>query len=202
MNPDGSSPLSVDGIELVFATNHVGHHLLYSLLAPLINKSKLARIVLTSSASSFDTPEYGVATDLQTLNSIAPEAGGKPYGQSKFAQVLWAQELTRRLGPGSSIYVNSYHPGAVDTGIWGKNPLMPALIKPLIHKLQKEFMWTAEEGSLTMLYLGVEVGKPGHDIRGRYFHPQALEVTPQERAKNLTLQKAMWEFTDSLTKKG
>jgi NAD(P)-dependent dehydrogenase (short-subunit alcohol dehydrogenase family) len=34
-NKDGSNPLSVDGI-IIFATNHVGHHLLYKLLEPAV----------------------------------------------------------------------------------------------------------------------------------------------------------------------
>ena len=115
INDDGSAPLSEDGIEMVFATNHVGHHLLWKLLHPLVAKSKMARVVLTASAASYDTFEYKVATDLETLNSVNVK-NFHVYGQSKLAQVLWAKKLTRELGANSSTYVNAVHPGAVDTG--------------------------------------------------------------------------------------
>jgi NAD(P)-dependent dehydrogenase (short-subunit alcohol dehydrogenase family) len=44
-------PLSVDGIEAVLATNHVGHALLYSLIEGRVRAAPVARVVLTSSAS-------------------------------------------------------------------------------------------------------------------------------------------------------
>ena len=115
--------LSVDGIEAVLATNHVGYALLHSLIEGRVRAAPVARVVLTSSASHFDSYSWGVATDLATLNS--PPGGCsvtailKPYGTSKLAQVLWAQEATRRLVAENvtNVFVNSLHPGMVSTGI-------------------------------------------------------------------------------------
>ena len=118
-----SLPLSVDGIEAVMATNHVGHALLFQMLLPRLLAARTSRVVLTSSASSFDTYKYGVATDLETLNS-PPERGVaaalNPYGQSKLAQILWAQEAAAMLEKEGHlhVFVNSMHPGSVDTNIW------------------------------------------------------------------------------------
>eukprot|EP00040_Diaphanoeca_grandis_P022028 m.117860 g.117860 ORF g.117860 m.117860 type:complete len:362 (-) comp28612_c0_seq1:70-1155(-) len=187
------STLSEDGIEIIFATNHVGHHLLYKLLSPALEAAPTARVVLTSSAAHYDSYAYGVATDLATLNGEPPSM--KLYGQSKLAQVLFAQELTRQLGPESTIYVNSFHPGACESGIWEKNPEIPAMLQGVILKIQREFMWSARDGGLTGLYLGVKAHTDG--IRGRYFHPQTYEVATSARA-TLELQKAVWEFSDSL----
>ena len=98
------------------------------------------------------------------------------YSQSKLAQILFAQELTRRLPPESNIYVNSLHPGAVATGIWGKNPLFPKPAKWIIEKLQDGIFWSAEQGSLTMLYLGIATDAlEKGNVRGQYFHPQVSE---------------------------
>ena len=62
---DSNSPLTLskDGIEMVFATNVLGHHLLYNLLQPILFKSNMARVVLTSSFMSHTSFDYGVATD-------------------------------------------------------------------------------------------------------------------------------------------
>jgi NAD(P)-dependent dehydrogenase (short-subunit alcohol dehydrogenase family) len=94
-------PLSEDGIELVFATNHVGHHLLFHLLEPLLFQSKMARIVLTSSAGSFHSFDYKVATNLETLNNVeisSPRDMQKVYGQSKLMQVFFCPGIDAAFG--------------------------------------------------------------------------------------------------------
>lgn len=145
--------LSVDGVELVFATNVLGHHLLYTRLKVLLERASRSRVVLTSSAANFATYEYGVADTLATLN-----AGERAltYGHSKFAQILWAQEATRQLLPDSTVQINAAHPGAVDTGIWEAVMLLGPTFGPpvrwFVQVLQQQFMWSAEDGALTMLY--------------------------------------------------
>lgn len=147
LTEDGTNRLSEDGIELVFATNVVGHHLLYKLLEPLLLNTKggrttPARIVLTSSCQSYGTTlDYKVATDLETLNGD-PAILWSHYDQSKLAQIYWARELTRKLDanniddpnndpnddpnnnpnddPNSIVYVNAANPGAVATNIFKK----------------------------------------------------------------------------------
>mmetsp|Transcript_63569 Transcript_63569/g.71928 ORF Transcript_63569/g.71928 Transcript_63569/m.71928 type:complete len:443 (-) Transcript_63569:63-1391(-) len=137
--PDGTNELSVDGIEMTFATNVVGHHLLYKLLAPSIliprdseeytPRKTPARIVLTSSSASYDTHyDYKIPPSLETLNGD-PIVGMSHYSMSKLAQILWSRELTAQLDaqgttasaaedPNSIVYVNAAHPGAVATNIW------------------------------------------------------------------------------------
>ena len=199
VNHDGSAPLSTDGIEIVFATNHVGHHLLYKLLQPLVAESKLARIILTSSAASYNTFDYKVATDLETLNGANPRSM-QVYGQSKLAQILWAKELSRRLGTNSTTYVNAVHPGAVDTSIWEKLPMIPGFIQEFITYLRKNVMWNAAEGALTMLYLGVATDQlVENNVRGKYFHPQSQEMV-NPLALDKELQTAVWNFSDELVK--
>merc|ERR1712159_633670 len=119
------------------------------------------------------------------------------YGQSKLAQVLWAGELTRRLGPDSQVFVNSYHPGMVHTTIW-QNMATHTPAAEFMEKYVSSYMWTGEEGALTGVYLGVEPGNPNHEHRGQYFHPIALRMEPSETARDPKLQKAVWEFADSL----
>jgi len=137
--PDGTNELSVDGIEMTFATNVVGHHLLYKLLAPSMliprdseeytPRKTPARIVLTSSSASYDTHyyDYKIPPSLETLNGD-PIVKMSHYSMSKLAQILWSRELTAQLDakgtasaaedPNSIVYVNAAHPGAVATNIW------------------------------------------------------------------------------------
>jgi NAD(P)-dependent dehydrogenase (short-subunit alcohol dehydrogenase family) len=192
--------LSVDGIELVMATNVVGHHLLYTLVEPLLKKAPFARIVNTASAGNYGSYSYGVATDLATLNGGAT---GLLYSQSKLAQIVWAGELTRRLGPASTIFVNSAHPGAVDTGIWEQiphlvGPFLGPSVRAIVQMLQDQFMWSSDEGAITLLYLGTAAHSASQPARGKYFHPQAIEVAPTPLANDAKLQRRFWEFCEEL----
>lgn len=202
-NNSSKERLSDDGIELVFATNYVGHHLMYRLLEPLLLKSKMARVIQTSSSTSFTSFPWKVATSLEQLNDFRYKAiDFRFYNQSKLAQILWAKHLTKRLGSDSNIYVNAGHPGAVDTGIWLKNKTFDFLkLQGFVTFLRHNIMWTAEEGALTLLYLGAAVQEiKDKDIRGKYYHPQAQEVI-NPLSLDETLQEDLWKFSDELVAK-
>lgn len=201
-------PTSVDGIEKIFAINYLGHHLLFRLLEPALQKSKLARVVSTASNGSFNTYSYQVATDLETLNGCSEPfingATNPSYGQSKLAQIVWTKYLARRyLSPHSNIYVNAFHPGACSTQIFDKyvsEGKAPKLIKDFIKWLEREVMWTPREGALTGIYLGTAIDRLVKDnVQGKYFHPQSQEVV-NEMALNETLQDRLWEFSEELVK--
>jgi len=193
--------LSEDGIEMVFATNYVGHHLMYKLLEPLLLKSKLARVIQTSSMASFDTFDHKVSTSIETLNSATKKDHMQIYGQSKLAQIIWTKHLTKLLGESSTIHVNACHPGAVDTFLWDKGEAMPSFVVDFVNYLRKNVMWTAEEGALTQLYLGVATDElVAKNIRGKYYHPQAQEVV-NPLSLDEKLQKELWEFSDTLVAK-
>ena len=215
LTPDGKNRLTEDGIEIVFATNVVGHHLMYRLLTPALEakdperfrpRTTPARVVLTSSCSSYETLPFGytLATSLERLNGDAA-VDTTHYSQSKLAQILWARELTARLDaetaggasgggdPNAVVYANAAHPGAVATNIWDgflsaerdAKTERGALLPLLFLRLQEVFthwsmsaMWTPEEGALTLLYLGTATGElRRRNFRGRYFHPQSQPVT-------------------------
>ena len=223
----GTLELTEDGIEKVFATNNVGHHLMYRLLEPSIFRSDElrttpARIVHTSSAASFATYHpYKVATDLETMKNEEQKGMGS-YAPSKLAQILWARELTAQLDattnssednnvdPNSIVYVNAAHPGAVATNIFYSGPLgeLPYGIGKALEKVWKEFvekvMWTSEEGALTLVYLGTAVEDlQSKNIRGRYFHPQSIMIQDHPNASDndpgtKILQEKLWAFMDEL----
>ena len=202
--PGDSFQVTEDGIETIFATNYVGHHLMYRLLEPLILRSKMARIIQTSSAASFDSFPHKVATSLSQLNVEGKydPADMAYYGQSKLAQILWTKHLTNLLetSGNSNVYVNSLHPGAVATSIWDNlyRDGVPKFLKDFLDYAQSNVMWTCEEGALTQLFLGVAVDRIKKDsIRGKYFHPQVYEVT-NHHALNETLQQELWDFSNEL----
>jgi NAD(P)-dependent dehydrogenase (short-subunit alcohol dehydrogenase family) len=102
--------VTVDGFELQFGTNHLGHFALTNLLLPSITD----RVVTVSS-----TMHRAGTIDLDDLNwqrrRYSPE---RAYGQSKLANLLFTLELQRRLtAAGSPVRATAAHPGWAATNL-------------------------------------------------------------------------------------
>ncbi len=102
--------VSSDGIELTFATNVLGPHLLTELLLPRLRGSNRARVVnlVSSFAGSYD------ASDLQS--SRTPYDGGKAYAQSKQALEMLTWGFAAKTA-GSGVTANCAEPGFVRTDL-------------------------------------------------------------------------------------
>ena len=117
---DNGTALSEDGWERHFQVNHLGHFALVTTLLPLLQATARAhgdvRIVCVSSIAhrlvreiDFDALTREVHSDL-----LGPVGSLKRYGQSKLSNILFAQELDRRLHDHgvTNVWVNSCHPGS------------------------------------------------------------------------------------------
>ena len=102
-----------DGFEMQFGTNHLGHFALTALLIDLLEKADAPRIVTVSSvAHNFGSIYFN------NLNAEKRYFRWTFYGQSKLANLMFAQELHRRLRRrGSKIESIAVHPGYSDTNL-------------------------------------------------------------------------------------
>ena len=98
--------LSVDGIEMTFALNHLAYFLLTHLLLDTIKASAPSRIINVSSDA-----HSGGKIDFDNLQG-EQNFSAKAYGNSKLSNILFTMELTRRL-EGSGVTANALHPGFV-----------------------------------------------------------------------------------------
>ncbi|PIA49341.1 hypothetical protein AQUCO_01300283v1 [Aquilegia coerulea] len=118
---DSPSKLSQDNIELMFATNHIGHFLLTNLLLDTMKETAQrsnveGRIIIVSSLGHRYSYPEGIRFD--KINERSGSCGPFDYNQSKLANVLHANELARRLKEdGVLITANSLHPGVVTTNL-------------------------------------------------------------------------------------
>ena len=106
--PDTHLP---NGLDVRFATNHLGH---FALAARLRDQmaARGARLVVVSSAAHKGAPVH-----LDDLQWRAREHNlGAAYAESKSANILFAQEATRRWG-GDGIFANAVLPGSALTGL-------------------------------------------------------------------------------------
>ncbi|KAK0749424.1 hypothetical protein B0T18DRAFT_321415 [Schizothecium vesticola] len=105
--------LSPDGVELQFATNHLGHYLLTNLLMNKILAAEAPRVVCLSS----DGHRFGhVRFDDYNFDGGKTYNKWTAYGQSKTANMLMAVSLATKLGP-KGLLAFSVHPGVIATNL-------------------------------------------------------------------------------------
>jgi NAD(P)-dependent dehydrogenase (short-subunit alcohol dehydrogenase family) len=172
--------LSVDGIEMTFALNHLAYFLLTLLLLDALKASSNSRVVNVSSGSHLH--EHIDFDDLQLTRFYIPM---RAYGRSKLANILFTYELARQL-KGSHVTANALTPGMVATDIWKKvNPALTPLILPFINWMGK----TSQEGAQTSIYLATSPGLEG--VTGKYFADQQ-QVSSGKCSYDITSARRLW----------
>ena len=116
-----------DGLELMFATNYLGHFLLTRLLLPKLESAKPARVINVSAPSSV-MPEFD---DLQGERNFGPIGA---FGASKAEDLLFTYALARRLQE-RGVTVNAYHPGIVKTNLVKSAPQGVRIITSILNVL-------------------------------------------------------------------
>ena len=178
---------TTDGLEQTFAVNHLAHFLLTNLLLDRLESSAPSRIVHVSSAAN-----RGGDLDFDNLQY---ERGGysllKAYNRSKLANVIFSNELARRL-VGTGVTSNSLHPGTVATDIWSHTSWYT---RPLV-AAWKAFMLTPAQGGERVVYLAASSEVEGRT--GGYYENNRL-AEPNPCARDLGLSKRLWDTCEQLT---
>nr|XP_019710292.1 short-chain dehydrogenase TIC 32, chloroplastic isoform X2 [Elaeis guineensis] len=189
--------LSEDGIEMQFATNHLGHFLLTNLLLEKMKSTARkmgieGRIVNLSSIAHLHSYDEGIRFD--NLSDTDGYSDKKAYGQSKLANILHANELSRRLQEeGANITVNSVHPGLIVTALWRHSFLLMRILK-----LFTGIFWkNVPQGAATTCYVALHPSIKG--VTGKYFF-DCNEEKPGMMAREENLGKRLWDFSEKLIK--
>lgn len=179
---------SVDGIELTFATNHLGHFLLTFLLLDLIKKSSNGRIINVSSSA-----HYGKQIDLDDLVSPKEFNRSLVYGRSKLANVLFTYEFARR-NIFSNISINALDSGGVATN-FAKNEGLFRWLKHISYYIAKRQLLTPKQGAETIVYLASSDNVKG--IKGRFFFEKKEKKSSGE-SYEVSKAKQLWELSEQL----
>ncbi|HLP20191.1 MAG TPA: SDR family oxidoreductase [Chitinophagales bacterium] len=179
--------LTEDGLETTIATNHFAYFLLTNLLLDLIKKSDYARIVNVASHS-----HYRGKIDFDSFTGDKNYFIMRAYEQSKLANVLFTNELADRLS-GTSVTVNSLHPGVVKTQIGNKNSnWYSSLFWSLMTKIAGISL---EDGAKTSIYLATS--PEVKNVTGKYF-AKSKEKKPSLLALDKELGKKLWKRSEEL----
>ena len=141
----------VAGYERQFFTNHVGHFILVTGLLDALASD--GRVVMVSSSAHGGAPPGGIEFD--NLSGARDYKPWTAYGQSKFANLLFAKELSRRL-EGSARTANAVHPGVIfDTNLT-RNMRLPAPVRLVAIPLANAFVLkSVPQGAATQCYVAV-----------------------------------------------
>ena len=122
--------LTVDGFDVVFQTNHLGHFLLTNLLLPYMDDSGL---IFATSSDMHDPPMGKLVwrgADALAHPDDSSKAENTRYSYSKLCNLYFIYELAERLGEkGSGIKANAFNPGMMKTNFMHVNKAMTALVK-------------------------------------------------------------------------
>ena len=188
-----------DGFERQFATNYLGPFALTGLLLPSMKQRAGSRVVTVSSgASNQGKIEFD---NLQGERVYKPML--QAYAQSKLADLIFAQELQRRLkAVGSPILSTAAHPGYAVTNLQADHlglgmKMMLAVMKPFLAQ-------DAAHGALPTLYAAVAA----EAVAGGYYGPDGFaEGKGYPRAARIpknaldgTVAKRLWLESERLTR--
>ena len=179
--------LTVDGIEEMFATNHLAYFLLTNLLLERIEESAPARIVNVSSAGHALVKDMG----FDDINAERMFSTFKIYGRSKLGNLLFTRELAGRLKPGA-VTVNAVHPGAVSTGLGAQNFAWSKFLLTLL----KPFFRSPEQGAATSLYVATASEMDG--VTGKYF-ANSREAKARPWALDDEAAGRLWTLSEEMT---
>ena len=158
---------TMDGFEMQFGTNHLGHFVLINRIAPLLRAG--ARVInLSSSGHRFsnvdlDDPHF----------EHTPYEPFIAYGRSKTANILFAVAFDRRHRD-RGVRAAAVHPGGIQTEL-GRH-IDPKHIQKMIDQINQQLAadgkgpidWpkTIAQGAATSVWAGVVA--PADDIGGQY----------------------------------
>jgi NAD(P)-dependent dehydrogenase (short-subunit alcohol dehydrogenase family) len=184
---------TVDGFELQFGTNHLGHFALTNLLLEHIT----GRVVTVSSGA-----HRTGRIDFEDLNwERRSYSAWRAYSQSKLANLLFTSELQRRLtAAGSAVLANAAHPGYAATNLQfhsGRRAF------DLLGALGNRLLAQDEDGgALPTLYAaladipGDSYAGPGGLLEQR--GPAKL-VGRSGAAKDSDVARRLWDVSEALT---
>jgi len=205
--PDYSA--SVDGLEMQFAVNYVGHWLLTELLLGKLKESAPSRIVTLSSLAHLFVTRSQIDELLSSgslpLNASAYDEG-LAYGISKAANALHAKDLGRRL-EGTGVQAFAVHPGIVNTELARYNfgaQLFYDKALPFFEAITgKKILKSVPQGAATTIYC--MTANASESVGGYY--ADSMPGEPQKGRMNMDvigdvkLAEELNSYTANLVKK-
>jgi NAD(P)-dependent dehydrogenase (short-subunit alcohol dehydrogenase family) len=172
---------TVDGVETVFATNHLGPFLLTNLLLPVLKASAPARIVTVSSGA-----QAMGKLDFDDLQSVHGYGEIRAYNASKLANILFTYELARRI-QGTGVTANAVEPGFIKTN----------LKVPFPFSIFSFMRGNAVDGAKPSIFLASSPEVEG--VSGAFFSNKGVAIRSSKVTYDDSVAKRLWHVSEELT---
>lgn len=180
--------ITVDGLELSFAANHLGHFLLTKNLMPLLLKSSRPKVINVSSEA-----HRAAKIDFENLAKCQNGFSSfTAYANAKLCNILFTKSLVDRYGD-QGLLSFALHPGVVKTRFGNES----GGIFKLMWKLAEPFMLTPAKGAATSIYLASQQISP--KLNGYYFK-NSKPNTPTSTARSKETRDNLWKLSEELIK--
>ncbi len=192
---------TLDGFELQFGTNHLGHFALTGELLPALLAARAPRVVTVSSGAH----RMG-GIDFDNLDGSRGYHKWRAYAQSKLANLLFTSELQRRASAaGTGLIAVAAHPGYAATNLQQAGPRMAgSKVGEWLSGLGNlVFAQSAAAGALPTLYAATAPDVDGGDYIGpdglgeMRGHPKKVGTTPA--ARDAEVAARLWAVSEQLT---
>jgi retinol dehydrogenase-12 len=145
-------------------------------------------VTFASSIVQTKSIKYDVMTDTPARKKMCAD---QRYGQSKFANVLIANEFARRYGD-AGIHFNSLDPGGIKTNLQQHMPgLMRTLLNPMLHP--------ASMGALTPLWAATS--PEALDLNGKFLIPFARVGVASDAGRDAKTAERLFEYLEGEVQK-
>lgn len=183
--------LTPDGVETIFATNHVGVFLLTMLLLDMLKASAPSRVITVASKGLITYPFLNIEFD--NLNGEKKFSTQHAYYHSKLAQVMFTYDLAERLKD-SGVTVNCVRVTNVAIPD-DRLTHLPGWLRK-VYALKRSMSITPERQAETYVYLAADSGVQG--VTGGYWDENNRQVRSNQNSYNRETQQRLWAVTEKL----
>lgn len=186
--------LTEDGLETVFATNHVNIFLLTQLLLDMLKASAPSRIITVASQGLMTYPFLDIEFD--NLNGQKKFSLQHAYYHAKQAQVMFTFDLAERL-KGTGVTVNCVRVGNVAIPDERLTHLPKFLLK--MYEFKRKFALTPEKMAETYAWLAADPAL--ETVSGGYWDAPHKPAKANKNAYHRETQRRLWDTTEQLIRK-
>ncbi len=183
--------LTAEGVETIFATNHVGPVLLTHLLLDLLKSSAPSRVITVASKGLVTYPFLDIEFD--NLNGERKFNAQHAYYQSKLAQVMFTYDQAEQLN-GSGVTVNCVRVTNVALPD-EKISHLPDWQKK-IYQMKRKMAITPERQAETYLFLAADPSV--ENITGGYWDENNKQVKSNRNSYNPETWKKLRQITNKM----
>jgi NAD(P)-dependent dehydrogenase (short-subunit alcohol dehydrogenase family) len=184
--------LTSDGIETIFATNHLGPFLMTNLLLEALKAGAPARVLNVASKGLMTFPFLDIEFD--NLNGQKKFSVTHAYYLSKLAQVMFTYDLAERL-QGTGITVNCSRVTNVQLE-WARISAIPAYMR-WAYTIKRKFSITPEQ--MAASYVQLTLAPEFENVTGTYFDEHNRAVKSSAKSYNRAAWKKLWDVSAQLT---